>query len=169
LFILLFFPWVGVPGHPDESQSGWGTGFGSHLTSLGLLYLSFFLLALLLALAGVILPRTPVQIPAAVRPVWPWRSAIAGGLALLAFLFLVLELAKGFGLETDIRGALTGTVRGVQEKEVVLEVPAADVLHRTVWMRLAVLVHFVAVAGAVLEFWLLLRKTRQSPRVDLSW
>ena len=40
----------------------------------------------------------PLQLPPGLQPVVAWRYAIAGGVALLAFLFLLLQLMWGSGL-----------------------------------------------------------------------
>jgi hypothetical protein len=186
VFLLLFLTWVGVPGSSDIYQTGWGTAFGTHNSALGIFHMLFFWLALLLAVASVVLTRVRVDLPPWARQLWPWRSAIVGGVATLALLFLLLELFKGLGLEqaaqtrettrTVAEGELAkglGLDQAALIKDLKVTPEAWQVmyylLHRTFWLDLAVLFSIVAVAGAALEFWLALRKSRPLPRVDISW
>ena len=150
-FLLLFFEWVKKVGPEEDAQSGWGAALGRHYTALGFFFLLFFLAALLLSLACVIVPRLNIALPNWARSLWPWRSAIVAGVALLAFFFLLLQLLAWFDLEQ------------ANAKE------GYYLVHRTLWLELAVLSLIVGVIGAALEFWLVLRKSRPLPRIDISW
>ena len=163
VFFLLFCAWVEWPGHPEVSQSGWGTAFGKYFTGLGLLYVLLFILSLLAAVAAVVVPHVHVTLPRAVQQLWPWRSGFVAGLALLSFVFLVLELSLDFGLEKEAQAHQVPVLAGAEADFLY------SLLHRTVWLRLAVLLHLIAVIGATLEFWLALRKNRPLPRVDIFW
>ncbi len=150
VFILTFFSWLNIriPGLGVRGDSAWAIAFGQG-NALLIAYLLLLLLALLLALASVVLPRLSVTLPPAVRQIMPWRSGIVSGVILLAFLFLFLQLLKGFSEEAG-------------------EMAAFDV-YRTAWLKLAVSLHLLAVVTAALEFWLVLRRTRPLPRIDVSW
>jgi hypothetical protein len=151
VFLLMFATWVWKPGAEEETQSGWGTGIGHNFTLLGFFYLLFFLAAFAVALASVIVPRLQVSLPPWARPLWPWRSAIVGGLAFLALMFLVLEMLSGFGLERA------------------LGKDGYYLARRTFALDLTFLLFLAAIAGAALEFWLVVRKSRPLPKIDISW
>ena len=151
VFLLMFFTWVWKPGPEEETQSGWGTGLGHNFTMLGFFYLIFFLIAFLVSLASVLVPRLDITLPDWARPLWPWRSAIVAGIAFLALMFFVLELLAGFGLEH------------AQGKELYY------LVRRTFAVDLVFLLLLAAIAGALLEFWLVLRKSRPLPKIDISW
>jgi hypothetical protein len=162
IFVLLFSTWIDWPGNSEGSQSGWGTGFGKHFSVLGLFYILLFLLTLVLALACLIVPRLQMALPPALQQLWPWRSAFVLGLVCLAYVFLVLEVLVGFGLESSTKSEIAAVSAN-------LGTPVYYALHRTFWLRLAVLAHTLALVGAALDFWLILRKNRPLPRIDISW
>jgi hypothetical protein len=184
LFVLLFFTWVVAPAS-GESQGGWGTAFGTNMSALGLFFWLFYFVALLAAVACLVLPHLAVALPAAVQQLWPWRSGIVGGLAVLALLFLVLELFVGFGLEKNAPDLAKNATKGKEASDkgaadgakelpqFLANLPRIKELYeftyRTTWLYLAVLCQLVAVAGAALEFWLALRKDRPLPRIDINW
>lgn len=145
-FILLFFSWIVPLGRPAEPLTGWQTGFGSHYNGFGLMFILLFLLSLAAAITSMILPRLSAdRLHPRVRELLPWRSAVVFGLTALAFFFLALEIAMGFGADNE---------------------PSLG----TAWFRLAVLATIVAVIGAALEWWLTLRGSAlPPPRLDISW
>jgi hypothetical protein len=151
IFILLFNTWIDWPGKSDSGQTGWGTGFGANMSVLGLFYVLLLVLTLLLSIASVVLPRLGLALPPVVQQLWPWRSAFVFGFVALSFVFLVLQALVGFGLENATDSS------------------AYNWLHRTFWLRLAVLCHTVALLTSALEFWLVVRKDRPLPRIDISW
>jgi hypothetical protein len=150
VLILTFFTWLGIllSDSTRRSENAWEVAFGYSNAPL-IVYLILFLLALLIAVASVLLPRLAINLPPAVQQIMPWRSGIVTGAIVLAFLFLFLQLVKGFNEEASELGALYVT--------------------RTAWLKLAVSLHLLAAVTAALEFWLVLRKTRPLPRVDISW
>jgi hypothetical protein len=202
VFVLSFFPWVGMyPGGLSVyTQSAWEAAFGSYwddpvfwgkvkgreavrpgASVWAIFFLLFLLLALVVAFAAVILPRTQVKLPPAVEKLWPWRMAILGGLTVLAFLCLVAQLVTGFAVENAVRSEIAREFEG-QRKAAKTEEDHRIVdlregmeldslrLHRTVWLRLAVLFHLVAIAGVGLDLWLERRgRTRPLPRMDTHW
>jgi hypothetical protein len=151
-FVLSFFTWLKAFTKETkmEELSAWGLAFSGKGNALLICYVLLLVVAVLLAVAGVVIPRLSIQLPHAIQQIMPWRSGIVGGLTLLAFFFLVLQLLVGFGEETT-------SSEGV---------PLA---FRTNWLRLAFLVNLVAAVGTALEFWLALRKSRPLPRIDISW
>jgi hypothetical protein len=204
IFFLLFFNWDGIypGGYSAYTQSGWQgvwAGFTKdpvgeklmkldealheniHVSWLIILYLLVFFPLLALAVAAALLPHLhQVKLPAAVQPFMPWRSAIVGGLALVAFLLLVLQLFSGLGLEnaaisrvdTDLADA-RGNAKTPEEKDTFEMERGAALgalnLRRTVWLRLVVLFTLIAVVSAWLDFWLTRRGAKPLPRADLSW
>src|SRR5262249_19903975 len=115
------------------------------------LYLLIFLLMLLLSLAIAVLRLlgNTVKLPAAVQQVWPWRSALVALLAAVTFCFLVLQLLVSFTPKGGPAGVTVVTNAGV------------------LW---AVVVHFIGLVGALLDFWLEMRgPSRPMPRIDISW
>jgi hypothetical protein len=159
VLVLSFFPWLNVfirPASDDakstvQGTSAWSLAFGDKMNGLTLLYLLLMLAAVVLAMAVVILPRASLRLPPVVQQFMLWRSEIVGGVALLAFVVLVIQLLIGFNQETN--------------KDNVLPIYG----YRTLWLRLAVLAQFLAVLGAGLELWLAVRKSRPLPRIDVSW
>ncbi len=150
VFIFSFFTWLIVyeAGGTRHGENAWEIAFG-HGNALLVVYLILFLLALLITLASAALPWLPITLPPAVQPLVPWRSGIVTGAILLAFIFLFLQLLKGFHEEAPELGTFLAL--------------------RTGWLKLAVTLHLVAAITAAAEFWLVLRKTRPLPRVDVSW
>jgi hypothetical protein len=149
-------------------------------SGLMLVYVLLFLLALLLALAMVVLRFVPVRLPPAVTAVWAWRSAILAGLAVLAFLFLVWQLFAGFNLEnaaetfvSDRFKAQRERAKTPEEKAIVQMEEGGSLgtlsLQRTAWLRLAVFLQLVALAGMLLEHWLERRRAKPPPRIDVMW
>lgn len=149
VFFLLFFTWANIYTSPEPHPRGpWGLGFGGG-NPLILFYLLLFLLAFLLVIGITALRFSPVPIklPAAVKQVWPWRSAIVFFLLFLTFFFLILQICLGFNAADS-----------------------AFVVTTTLWLWLAVLLHLTALIAALLDFWLEQRgPTRPLPRIQISW
>lgn len=151
VFVLLFFPWIDVIQQTRESYTGWQTGFGDKYSALGLFYVLLFMVSLLLAGLAIGLPYAPAdKLPASVLPLMPWRSAIVGFAAFLAFVFLGLELVTSFGPERDVS--------------------TTTFSYRSSWLRLAVFFHLLAIVGAGLELWLTMRRDKQpNPKIEIMW
>jgi hypothetical protein len=147
VFVLLFFPWVVDRSKAEVWQSGWGTGFGSAFSFLGLLHILVFLVALVLAIAIAVLARMDTLMPAWVVELWPWRAGLVAAATFVSLLFFLLERFAGFGLE----------------------LPDAHTVHRTFWMCLAFWIQAIALLGALLDHWLVIRKSKPVPRIDVSW
>jgi hypothetical protein len=82
--------------------------------------------------------------PPFLQQLGPWRHAFTGGLSVLAFLFLAFAYLEWVFLTPS---------------------------PMTVWMRIALRVHFLAVVFAFLELWLDSRRKRRAPplRIDVRW
>ena len=155
-FVLSFFPWLNVlakANQPPQEPGAWGLAFSGHGNTLLVFYLLLLVVAVLLAIAAVVIPRLSIQLPAAVHQIMPWRSGIVGGLTLLAFLFLLLQLVVGLGVNID-------DIDGI---------PQEYRRRTTFWLWLAFLVNLAAAVGITLDFWLAVRKSRPLPRIDVSW
>ncbi len=178
--LLLFAPWVQtqVSDRVWFYQTGWGTGFGTWWGFAGTLYIILLLLATALAALAVTRTVLPLQFPPAVERVWPYRWVIVSGAVLFAFLLLIVELFAGFGLESAVErgpepakaeakpaeGSLEAALQGSKEAEI-----ARLTVHRTNWLRLAVLLHLAALVGVGLQYALDQRGARPIPRIDVRW
>jgi hypothetical protein len=151
VFVLLFFPWVVDRSRAETWQSGWGTGFGSAFSFLGSLHILVFLVALALAIAIRVLSRMDALVPAWVVELWPWRAGIVAAATFVSVVFFLLERLVGFGLESSMSQG------------------ESYALHRTFWMCLAFWVQVIALLGALLHHWLVIRKSKPVPRIDVSW
>jgi hypothetical protein len=149
---LPLFSWLRVLTKESkiEQYSAWGLAFSGHGNGLLFGYVLLLVVAVLFAVAAVVLPRLSIQLPPTIQQIMPWRAGIVGGMTLLAFFFLLLQLVIGLGEETT-------SAEGVPQA------------FRTNWLRLAFLVNLAAAVGTALEFWLTLRKSRPLPRIDISW
>jgi hypothetical protein len=113
-----------------------------------------------------------------------FRWAFAGGLALLALLFLTMQLLVGFSLHHRIQEAsdreferarrttdnLPVERRAAHEKRMaMLDGMTRDAQRRTMWLGNAFFFHCLAVACAGLVLWNDLRRPKPSPRIDLVW
>jgi hypothetical protein len=127
LFVLLFFPWLGMypAGIQVYTQSGWGTAFGTFSRNLVwekvngfasaknppgvsmpmILYvLVLVVLGLPTAVIAVLLTVAPRTLPPGVQRFKPWRLAIVTGVVLLTTVLLVFQLLVGFSLENTLQG-----------------------------------------------------------------
>jgi hypothetical protein len=152
LFVLSFFSWIQVlEDNQIDGVTAWGLAFGKKGSWLLVLYLLVLLVTVFAAIAAEVIPRLALQLPPQVQQILPLRSGIIFGLAALGLVFLILQMLTGFEHETANKGGLP------------------IFASRTFWFRVAVLLQVIAVVGAALEFWLLVRRNRPLPRVDISW
>jgi hypothetical protein len=148
-FLLTFFSWGYAGADLDHIAWGWGFSEGNALT---ILYLFMLLFAFLASGAITVVRLIPgFKVPAALHQIWPWRAGVVTLLGFLGLFFLVMQMFVGF----------------------VPKDPSADLLarlHTTGWVWLALICQIVAVAGALLDFWLEVRgSSRPMPRIDISW
>jgi hypothetical protein len=202
VFVLSFFPWVGYypGGYGVVTQSAWGAAFGGysvdpvfnikeHWTSsgdsdkpgAGALMIIFLILgllpAVLVSLAAIALPhlKQQFQLPPGAVKVEPWRWMIVSGAALIAFLFLFLQVLTSFSIESKTRRAVAQSITkdttetewvGIQEGEEL----GKKGLYRTAYLRLSLFLLAVAAAGAVTTHWIEHRgPSRPLPRLELHW
>jgi hypothetical protein len=130
VFILQFFPWVGLypGGVPGMTQSAWGAAFGAcnpdpdlapvlqsmqktekpednaipGVSVLTLFYLLLFFPALLVTAAVLAydLNLVQVKLPPQVDKLLPWRWGIVAAVNLVLLFFLGLQLIFGFSLDS---------------------------------------------------------------------
>jgi hypothetical protein len=125
------------------SQNLWECAFSAPMVRF-VFYVILFLLAWALSIASVVFNARLAPEPPFLQQLGPWRHAIAGGLSLLSFLFLAIAYI-----------------------EWVFLMPSP----MTVWMRIAIRFHLLAVLFAALELWLDSRRKRREPppRVEVRW
>lgn len=199
VFLLQFFPWLGFyPGGTGvASQNAWQVAFGSYTVDseyksafppaadedkkfpaasiLVIFYVLLFLLLLLLAIGSLVVGLMPINLPPPVQKVLPWRWTIVGGLALLTFLFLMLQLLAGFNFESELTEKIENkfnlkTLKGDERRQAeVLQGGMITSIQRTNWVRLALLFQFLAIAAAGLLSWTSHRIGRPLPRIDIQW
>lgn len=146
VFFLSFLPWVSFSFRDlSVGANGWSIGFGERANAIIGIYLLITLLAFVLAVPSFLFARNLAPAPPAVKALGPWRPAIVGGVALLAFVFMIYTY-----LDTIFS---SGNTPG------------------TIWLKLAVRCHLIALIGSALEFWLEARRARNlpPPRVELRW
>ncbi len=126
IFVLQFFPWVGLfPGGVSYvTQGAWGAAFGSYTadedmvpakglpeeekpgaSSLMIFYVLLFLPTLALSVATLLLDLGFIptsSIPPNLQPLLRWRWAAVAGLNVVVFLFLALQILLGFSLESQV-------------------------------------------------------------------
>ena len=198
LFILMFFPWLGVSCGSTVlvEQSGFGVVFGglggpqeiTGFTSAGVapLMLLFFLIVLaglLIAVALVALPFAPSDLLRRIQP-WPERLlphrpvvmlGLTAALSLLLFFHLFLPLP----LESAAAGdkavlIMTEGLRQKLEGEIKVKSGSADMValqwtRRTSWMGLAFLVSLIATGAALLDWAMTRPGVRYLPVLRIDW
>ncbi len=144
-------------------------------------YMVLFFPTLILTAAVAALPYLQVKLPEQVANLHPWRWALVMGACLLTFFFLLLQWLVGFGLETKTRSEIakslaeTRSASKTPEEQKVVDLQEGQrysqyAFHHTFALRLVILLHLLAIAGAALTFWLERRgPARLLPRFDLRW
>jgi len=203
LLVLWFFPWVGTypGGYSVYTQNAFQILGGGHSTDpvgekvlgkedrlrenisgdwLLLLYFPAVLAALGLAVLSLVFGPKAARLPPALQQIWPWRLAIVGITAALAFLILLLQLWMGFGLENGLAKIVDA---GLENKRAAAATPeekqrleiergsqlGSYVIERTSWYRLALLCHVIAVGAAGLEIWMARRGNKPLPQLQVEW
>ncbi len=187
-------------GVPAATANAWGAAFGSYppdgdlkdlvpaladekykpgVSVLTIFYLILFFPALIVTLASVILPLLQIKLPPQVEKLMPWRWGIVAAANLILFFFLGLQLLLGFSLDSSYRDWVEKQTKSeMKENPNTQERKLAEVhrgeflnmLRQTVWLRLVVLLHLVAILGSLLMFWTERRGTLHPlPRLELRW
>lgn len=213
LFVILvftIFPWVTTTGG-IVSQNAWQAAFASYSVDedfkngwpfrnekaeepgvkvLLLLYVLLLPIVLLLAIGAAVFTLVP-SLPPGLQGFLRWRWLIVGGVALLMFLFLMLQLMIGFSMHNRINDGFykqdAELAKAQRELALKLEGKAReealkmerkiakqrelvhDIMKRTFWLRAAFFLHLVAVICAAIVFWNDLRGRKPMPRIDLVW
>jgi hypothetical protein len=143
--------------------------------------LLFFFLVLPVTVASVVYGMVPLKLPPAVESILqnilPWRWLMATAANLILFLFLFLQLLLGFSLDNryaewvDKQVETKGTKTTQQQKTEAAERGILmDYLNHTYALRLAVILHLVAIVCSALMFWVSRRGThRPMPKMELVW
>jgi hypothetical protein len=136
--------------------------------------LPFFLVTLVVSIAVAVLPFLQLQLPPAVNNLLPWKWGILAVLNAVLLLFLVLQLLLNFGLETSVKEAARikadAVVRGRVSADA-KEKPAnfnsiegkkfeaiqgiySNWFARTIWLKLALVLHILATLAAATVYWM---------------
>ena len=151
---------------------------------LVLLYLlALILLVVLLAAERVV--RDPAAFPPTagmtfLPPLWKWRLAVLGVLAVLVFLLVILQSFGGFGLQRsidnfakyDVKEKLANNPTEKDKREAWVkagQISGAFPVHQTLWLNLLLVLHAVAVVALAGRFWLDSRGPKSPPRLDVRW
>lgn len=161
-----------VPMMSDEKyKPGWSV--------LTFFYLMLFFPALLVTIASVVLPTLPLKLPPWVEKLMPWRWGIVAAANLFLFLFLGLQVLLGFSLDSSYQNwvdtmrkqeATDESKTHLKKQAEVRRGERLQMLRHTFALRLVVLLHLVAILGAVLMVWLERRgSNRPLPKLELRW
>jgi hypothetical protein len=200
VFVLLFFTWVGIfPGNVGiVTQNGWQAAFNSYsidkdlgepppgtadekgpgINLLMIFYVILLCITLLLAIGALVLGFLAASPSSGFHTLRKWRWLIVGGVATLAFLFLLIQLLVGFSLE---KKAWEGVEKKLEAKKASseAEIKKSQMEHglarsllgigRTTWLRLAFFFQFLAVICCFLAFWVGRRGNRPLPKLEFAW
>jgi hypothetical protein len=142
--------------------------------------LPFFLVTLIVTLAVGVLPFIKTPLPPQVGQLLPWRWVIVAGLNALLLLFLGLQLLLNFDVESKADAWIHNQPQANKDvsKLGTLEVKQRDAfigeretwIQRTIWLRLAVLLHILATAAAAIVYGIEKRgPSKPLPRLELMW
>jgi len=146
--------------------------------------LSFFPVLFIVAAIAVypmIGEQLPPQIQQSLKTVLPWRWAVCAGAAAIPFFFLGLQSVAGFAIQDQVDTNIKATLKKdlgdydslptARKKEYDMAYGMAKgSVYQTLWVKLALVLHVVALAAAGLMFWYSQRGDhRPLPRVELKW
>ncbi len=200
VFFLLFFNWVGLypGGVPAATQNAWQAGFAGlsldgdmadlvpalkedkykpGASVLTIFYLLLFFPVLLVTIASIAIDFVKLKLPPVVEKLLPWRWGIVAAANLILFLFLALQLLLGFSLDNrygewvDSQFDTKAVKKTDQQKlEAAHRGELMDVLSHTWALKMAILLHLLAIMYSALMFWVTQRgTTRPLPRMELRW
>lgn len=165
----------------QQSHSGFtketiAPGFGGLMILFLLVYL---LLAVPLSILCVLVARKAVALPPALAPLIPWRSGLLALAITAGFFLLLLQIMLGVSLEGKARDVAESYVASEKarpdqtpDEKLITEYRAGQYvaefgLYYTVWFKLVLLLMFLALVGALLDYWLEKRGSEPLPRIDL--
>lgn len=141
---------------------------------LTLFYFIIVLLGIFAAIAFLVLPNVNPELAARFVP---WRSLAIGGISILAFLFLLLQLLVGFPLENRVVAradkSFAKAISAARDQKDAktardLEIERArfeGLFQNRPALRLVLLLNLVAVIASLIDFWLERRVGRPAPRL----
>jgi cytoskeletal protein RodZ len=146
-------------------------------SGMTLLYVLLLVPTFLLTIAVAVWDVLPLNLPASIQRLKPWRWGIVVAVALLAFVFLAMQLFTGFSLENRVQTNVERSVEDLKirvpttpDKEVaMLRGIGLSPLHRTAALDWVVCLHLLAVVCALLVFWTERRWAKPLPRIDVLW
>jgi hypothetical protein len=205
-FVLFFFPWVGLyPGGVGiATQTAWQAAFngysldkdmgstssipgtkkdkGPGINLLLIFYVILLCITLLLAIGSVVLSFLSGNLSPGLRTIKNLRWLIVGGVALLAFLLLSIQLLVGFSLEKKAWNAVEEKLEAKNKEKAATtdaETKQREMergmarsllgLRRTTWFRLAFVLQLLAVVCCFLDFWVSRRGNRPLPKLEFAW
>ena len=144
------------------------------------------LLTLIVSIAVAVLPFVHVQLPPAVANLLPWKWCILALLNAILLLFLVFQLLLNFGIESSVKEAAQVKADNIvrrkspvdaRDKAAALNTPDqktfealkgvfTDYLGRTIWLKLALVLHILATAAAATVYWM---EKRGVDHMQLEW
>lgn len=185
-------------GIPADTQNAWQAAFGlwtpdadvepllpalkdketqPGASVLTIFYLLLFFPVLAVTVASVVITMIHVKLPPGVEKILPWRWGIVAAANLVLLLFLGLQVLLGFSLDSrygewvdkKVKGDSTEAKNTVQKKkEEVDRGHYLEALCHTIWLRLVIVLHLVAIISAALMFWIAQRGThRPMPKLEL--
>lgn len=151
---------------------------------LVLLYL-LVLLALVVLFAAERVVRDPATFAPTAKltflpPLWKWRLAALGGLAVLAFLILWFQAFGGFSLQRSVHNfawydynlKVADSPTAADKRDLAIragQTANAYQVQQTLWVNLLLTLHAVAVIATAARFWLDSRGAKAHPRLDVRW
>jgi hypothetical protein len=157
----------------DAKQKDNRPGFGLLMFA----YIPLVFLTVAVTIACAVLPLLKLKLPPNLGPILQWRWGIAAVLNLLAFLILSAQLLFGFSLESTVKDWKASQYAELEKKEnkttpeqkelLVMKGEAADTATKTIYPKLVLLLHIVAIGGAALMLALERRGNKPPVRLDL--
>jgi hypothetical protein len=145
---------------------------------LAIFYLFLLILVVLpVTLASVVLDHLRVKLPPGIQLAMPWRWGIVAAANLVLYLFLLMQLALGFQMQSNYRAWVENNV-GNPDAKTTPQVKVSDAergmaLEACRWavaLRMTCILHLFAVVAAVLMYWLDRRgPERPLPNLELRW
>jgi hypothetical protein len=166
------------PSKPAEGQTRLEDDVHMNLLML-LPYLLVLFTTCALAIFFTLMPMLSLELPPNLRPIEPWRMLVVACLALFLFALLVLQSARGFGLEnalvervkTQNKEALDNPSEEDLEKREIVEgqmIGALGIEHTTA-LQLEFWLLALGAVGAAATFVMNRRGDRPAPRLEFHW
>lgn len=167
-----------IKANKDRDEKSRMKDYRPSISVLALFYVLLFVPFMLITIALAVLPLLKINLPPAVAQFLPWRFGIVAAFNALLLLFLGLQLVLNFSLENNFKDYVNNVPElktegkdTAETKEIeVRRGTALDALERTIWLRLTVFLHVVAIVAAALVFWINKRGDHKPvPKLELMW